>query len=79
MAVFIAGATKITGFRALKSPSTRPVVSQALMTESKRLSAMPIVIFAIVLADNGATSKTCAHFRSCGLVSFGQIPQQYID
>lgn len=61
IAVFAAGATKILGFCDLNSPSTMPVVSQALITERRRLSDIPMVILAMVLADSGATSKTCAH------------------
>jgi len=45
-------------------PSIPPVVSQTLTTDSNKLSAKPIVILAMELADTGAMTSRSAHLRS---------------
>ena len=61
IAVFIAGATTIRFFLL---PSISPVVSQALTTDNRRLSAKPKVILAKELADRGAITSKSAHLRN---------------
>ena len=49
-------------------PLTSPALSHAVTTDYERLSAIPVVILAIVFADNGAVIPICVP-QYCGCFS----------